>query len=185
MKKTKPFKIQCGCGCLLTRDQLVTIRLSQKGKIIHRLRCEEHKHLDKAEILHRITACDKCGNDFEYHANCGVPPYHCKICKPIEAKKRNRKYAAINSVKNKELKIQRKEKKKRTPYPINKKNGDPERWMCKHWDGKCYDLAIKHNLTTRPCKGCKEFEAKAQNHDPLFSRYSAKDESAKPARRRR
>jgi len=166
-KQQKEFKYQCGCGCVCPKYKMVTVRASEDGSRIQRLRCKEHRHLDIAEVVCRVTICDKCGAEVLFAKWGGVPPSFCEDCRPNEKKKQMRNYAR----ELKKLKGQRPKTMKTTPVPKKQENGDPDRWMCVHWDGKCYDQAIKQNLSTRPCLGCKEFEAQAQEIDPLENKY--------------
>lgn len=175
----KPFKIKCGCGCLVDRCDMVTAKKLEDGTPVQHLRCKEHRHLDIARAEYRVTNCNNCSTEFKYDAGCGITPFFCTECHVKAVKKRNRGYALKR---RKEVA----EGVRKTPeyqnlQQMKSRQGDPERWMCVHWDGKCYDNAVKHNLQTRPCKGCKEFIPAPQNHDPLFSRYSDKGPKRKQA----
>lgn len=179
--KQKEIKYQCGCGCICSKEEIVTVRAREDGTPIQRLRCEKHKHLDIAETVYRITICDKCGKDFPFAKWGGVPPAFCEDCGPTEKRKRARNYASeLTKLRNQEPKTM-----KVTPVPKKQNNGDPNRWMCKHWDGKCYDQAIKYNLSTRPCRDCKEFKAQPQNIDPLKNQYVKNYTTQEPGSRRR
>lgn len=182
MKKLiKEFKYQCGCGCICSKQEIVTVRAREDGSKIQRIRCVKHKHLDIAETICRITTCDKCGAEVLFAKWGGVPPSFCEECRPNEKKKRMRNYAReLKKLKDKQPKVM-----KTTPVPKKQINGDPDRWMCIHWDGKCYENAIKKNLATRPCLNCEEFEAQAQNIDPLKSKYAKSGSTRKSGLRRR
>lgn len=167
---------RCGCGCICLPEETIVARRNEAGKEINRIRCKEHKDLDIGEVVGKIKICQKCNKSFEIKMLSGRTVL-CLKCRNKATKQRVKRQ-------NKRAKKRRKDAIL-TKTMVEKRNaGDPNRWMCKHWDSECFDYAMKHNLPTRPCKNCPDFEAEAQQHDPLFSRYSEKTTRPKTIRKR-
>jgi len=161
-KNNKSFSM-CGCGCLHSPENLVNVRKQEDGKSIQRKRCPDHKHLDKAEVIYRITTCQKCFREVKFSARGGTVPQWCPECRNEVRKEKMRIYA-----------------KERYNYePIKSKAGyvnnhlrDNSRWNCKYHI-KCITKFDKHECI--PCKGCKDYQVGCVSVDPLAANYRASE----------
>lgn len=139
------------CGCILKKKDLVKKKQSRCNC------CPIHFE----RILKKVGPCKTCGCALESIGGKPLREY-CPSCKPLQEKKYYE-----NSARAKKRKKAYKERiYKPTPVDFSiSKMCDADRWDCVFWDTACGIKAIRENLKTRPCKGCRRYIKTAQNAD--------------------
>lgn len=157
MKKAEENKVQCVCGCIVDRSELVQVKkVGKSGKPFKVFCCPKHQDPKIGTVKYRIYNCIECGKECKVSVRaalaCRCPEhqriYHNKMC--------NERNKARELVEDGSKKI----KVTETPKSIamrKKVQASKDRSDCKH-RRNCIDKAIINNKNVLPCLGCNRYK---------------------------
>lgn len=139
------------CGCILKKKDVI------KDKKTKLNCCPVHFE----RILKKVGSCKTCHCVLESVGGKPLKEF-CPGCKLLQQKKY---YENSYRAKKRKKTYKKKTYKPRSVDFSIPKMCDENRWDCVFWDTTCGIKAIKENLKTRPCKGCRRYTKTAQNAD--------------------
>ena len=154
-------KVQCACGCVVERSELVKVRKRVgNGTLFSVFCCPIHPDAKIGTVKYRIYNCIVCWHECKVSICAGLA-CRCKACQ--------RKYH--NKIGNERNKARKKKSDGILGYAEKKRmntrnvQASSERWNCKHRSDCLNDAVDKKKLNVLPCLNCRRYEPQSMSVD--------------------